>query len=79
MGLDYVLMHEMSHLLHPDHSKEFWEKVSEYNILRGQGFLIAKGMEKDELKLIASSNFIKKIYCIRSVIHYYGKSTCFDG
>jgi len=47
--LDYVLMHEMSHLLHPDHSKEFWEKVSEYKYSeRARGFLIAKGMEKDE-------------------------------
>jgi len=47
--IDYVLMHEMSHLLHPDHSKAFWEKVSEYKYSeRARGFLIAKGMEKDE-------------------------------
>jgi predicted metal-dependent hydrolase len=49
--LDYVLMHEMSHLLHPDHSKAFWEKVSEYKYAeRARGFLMAKGMEKDELE-----------------------------
>ncbi len=49
--LDYVLMHEMSHLLHPDHSKAFWEKVSEYKYAeRARGFLIAKGMEKDEIE-----------------------------
>ncbi len=47
--LDYVLMHEMSHLLYPDHSKAFWEKVSEYKYgERARGFLMAKGMEKDE-------------------------------
>ncbi len=28
--LDYVLMHEMTHLVHPNHSKEFWAKVGEY-------------------------------------------------
>jgi predicted metal-dependent hydrolase len=49
--LDYVLMHEMSHLLHPDHSKAFWEKVSEYKYAeRARGFLMAKGMEKDEIE-----------------------------
>jgi len=49
--LDYVLMHEMSHLLHPDHSKAFWEKVSDYKYAeRARGFLMAKGMEKDEIE-----------------------------
>ncbi len=49
--LDYVLMHEMSHLLHPDHSKAFWEKVSEYKYAEmARGFLMAKGMEKDEIE-----------------------------
>ena len=44
--LDYVIMHEMTHLIHPDHSKAFWEKVSEYKYSeRARGFLIAKGMD----------------------------------
>ncbi len=27
--LDYVIMHELSHLIHPDHSKDFWSLVEE--------------------------------------------------
>ena len=45
--LDYLIMHEMAHLLHPDHSKKFWDKVNEYKYTeRARGFLICKGMEK---------------------------------
>ena len=44
--LDYLIMHEMAHLLYPDHSKRFWDKVNEYKYTeRARGFLICKGME----------------------------------
>ena len=44
--LDYVIMHEMAHLVHPDHSKKFWQKVNEYRYTeRARGFLICRGME----------------------------------
>ena len=47
--LDYVIMHEMTHLVHPDHSREFWNKVAEYKLTeRARGFLMAKGMETME-------------------------------
>ncbi len=47
--LDYVIMHEMTHLEHPDHSKAFWGKVGEFKYTeRARGFLIAKGMEEEE-------------------------------
>lgn len=49
--LDYVIIHEMTHLVHPDHSKAFWEKVGEYKYTeRARGFLIAKGMDEDEIE-----------------------------
>jgi predicted metal-dependent hydrolase len=47
--LDYVIMHEMTHLQYPNHSKGFWTKVGEYKYTeRARGFLIAKGLEAIE-------------------------------
>ncbi len=49
--LDYVIMHEMTHLVHPNHSKDFWVKVGEYKYTeRARGFLMAKGMEEEEME-----------------------------
>jgi hypothetical protein len=49
--LDYVLIHEMAHLLYPNHSKMFWKKVHEYKYAeRARGFLICKSMEEDEVE-----------------------------
>lgn len=43
---DYVVMHELAHLLEPSHSPRFRRLVDRYPLAeRARGFLIAKGME----------------------------------
>ena len=39
--VDYVLVHELAHLRHPDHSPAFWDTVNRYpKTERARGFLI---------------------------------------
>ncbi len=46
---DYVVMHEMAHLIEPNHSKLFWDIVSRYKLAeRARGYLMAAGIAAGE-------------------------------
>lgn len=43
---DYVLMHELAHLLAPNHGPDFWKLANRYPLTeRARGYLMAVGLE----------------------------------
>ncbi|HQO76915.1 MAG TPA: M48 family metallopeptidase [Thermodesulfobacteriota bacterium] len=48
---EYVIMHELAHLVYPDHSPRFWKLVNRFPYTeRARGFLMASGLERLEGK-----------------------------
>jgi predicted metal-dependent hydrolase len=47
--LDYVIVHELTHLVRPSHDRIFWILVERYpKTERARGYLIAKGLEAED-------------------------------
>ncbi len=55
--IDAVIMHEMCHLIVPDHSPRFWRLMEQYPLHeRATGYLIARARDSDELPPLSTDS-----------------------
>jgi predicted metal-dependent hydrolase len=48
---EYVLIHEMAHLIEPNHGQAFWDIVSRYRLAeRARGYLMAAGVQAGDIE-----------------------------
>ena len=54
---NYVVFHEMAHIIEPNHSRAFWKIVSRYRLAeRARAYLMAKGFETERESDVENNN-----------------------